>query len=888
VLTRFSGQIILCGQIASSLGCEATTLFLEVASTHANRLESRAMLRRATDHAARPGGVLVAAASSRLTRDPRELNAIVQIVCARGGRVLFGMANSAFAAAEKSGDFQAGCHQMLLDDEAVRVGHSQYTAAYFLEARVLSNMADGVPLEQSATFNAGAGLLAATLPKEPVLVVLFARTSPTTRDDRSGSTQAQVGFLQALHAATGRRSDMLHFQVCAESSGSNGGDVTSAKQLPLYDILLNMIQKAKSLKIESVVVLALSPDRLCRDGGVLQELCATPWEGAKVHFVVALQPAGSASAETIVARAVDDAPRTPDPDELTPVITTLGALVVDVRAASAKSRESPAVVPTWLGPRAHASDWLHESMATQNAFLRAFSNYEHVPHGNTPQHVEERQSRGLQRDDYIWLADAYAKAAGLQSTADVTVLPTQVGRYALLAMIDCACKRSGSCDAASCRCACPFCAKAQSATCPHQGKLCLDPACLCRCKEFACPVKAGLFSAHSRLNQLRCMPATASDSPLPQPESHLGFAPPTALPAAPPTALPAFSPATSPAAWPAAARQHLTLTPITLRKAPLIRLARDSPYHFCRSDCREGAKGEDARTLCVSRRDHLKLTLHDSDGFIFAMLNCLHKNGLKVMGPEPDAVPMQLAQGQEAVLLPGSRLLLPSSAALPAREPLVFELVRDERPTRKRAREVIDLDPEPEPPRQWPRSIGAVAPAPTSSAAQPRQFLPPPSASSAVVAPLAGGIAAFSFGAAPQAAAGGRGGRGWAGSGRGGRSRGKEVLSHAHSVTVGDETTRRSRHKSQAFEPGVTKGFVCDYVGCNNTAIRDWGGADVNQARNGLRRRFCGPEHYEAQIDPAARRVCATSGCAGFAPHGGSKGTLCLKCAAARKRQNLG
>ena len=87
-------------------------------------------------------------------------------------------------------------------------------------------------------------------------------------------------------------------------------------------------------------------------------------------------------------------------------------------------------------------------------------------------------------------------------------------------------------------------------------------------------------------------------------------------------------------------------------------------------------------------------------------------------------------------------MLLPSSAAPPARDPLVFELVRDERPTSKgahrvidpdlepepprqeelptgkRAREVIDLDPEQDPPWQWPRSIGAVAPAPTSSAAR--------------------------------------------------------------------------------------------------------------------------------------------------------------------------
>ena len=42
----------------------------------------------------------------------------------------------------------------------------------------------------------------------------------------------------------------------------------------------------------------------------------------------------------------------------------------------------------------------------------------------------------------------------------------------------------------------------------------------------------------------------------------------------------------------------------------------------------------------------------------------------------------------------------------------------EELPTGKRAREVIDLDPEQDPPWQWPCSIGAVAPAPTSSAAR--------------------------------------------------------------------------------------------------------------------------------------------------------------------------
>jgi hypothetical protein len=234
----------------------------------------------------------------------------------------------------------------------------------------------------------------------------------------------------------------------------------------------------------------------------------------------------------------------------------------------------------------------------------------------------------------------------------------------------------------------------------------------------------------------------AADSPLPQ--SHLmGSPPPTALPAAPPTAPPAFSPTTLPATRPAPARQGLTFSPITLRKAPPVHLPRNGmPYRFCRSDCRED-EGEDARTLCVSRRNHLELTLHEgNDGFVFAMLNSSHKNGLWVVGPELDAVPIQLAQGQEAVLLPGSRVLLPSSAAPPARDPLVFELVRDERPTSKgahrvidpdlepepprqeelptgkRAREVIDLDPEQDPPWQWPRSIGAVAPAPTSSAAR--------------------------------------------------------------------------------------------------------------------------------------------------------------------------
>ena len=43
---------------------------------------------------------------------------------------------------------------------------------------------------------------------------------------------------------------------------------------------------------------------------------------------------------------------------------------------------------------------------------------------------------------------------------------------------------------------------------------------------------------------------------------------------------------------------------------------------------------------------------------------------------------------------------------------------QEELPTSKRAREVIDLGLEPDPPWQCPRSIGAVAPAPTSSAAR--------------------------------------------------------------------------------------------------------------------------------------------------------------------------
>ena len=122
--------------------------------------------------------------------------------------------------------------------------------------------------------------------------------------------------------------------------------------------------------------------------------------------------------------------------------------------------------------------------------------------------------------------------------------------------------------------------------------------------------------------------------------------------------------------------------------------------------------------------------------------------------------------------------------------------------------------------------------------------------------------------------------------------------------------TRASRHESQLFTvakqqaekkkaEAVVRGkahakshdvFCCDYDGCKLVAIRDWGGNDVHEDRAGMKRRFCGPEHYTAQCDPIAKRFCAEAkhGCTGFAPHGGQSGTRCRACSAARKRANTG
>ena len=63
----------------------------------------------------------------------------------------------------------------------------------------------------------------------------------------------------------------------------------------------------------------------------------------------------------------------------------------------------------------------------------------------------------------------------------------------------------------------------------------------------------------------------------------------------------------------------------------------------------------------------------------------------------------------------------------------------------------------------------------------------------------------------------------------------------------------------------------------------------MNKVRVGIKRRFCGPEHYDAHCDPQAKKQCTDPSkreCGGYAPHGGKTGSLCRGCFARKTKSN--
>ena len=64
---------------------------MEIASTFKGAVEGRPQLLAAIELAAQPGGCLVVACISRISRDPAQLKDVVQQVTAGGGKVLVGV-----------------------------------------------------------------------------------------------------------------------------------------------------------------------------------------------------------------------------------------------------------------------------------------------------------------------------------------------------------------------------------------------------------------------------------------------------------------------------------------------------------------------------------------------------------------------------------------------------------------------------------------------------------------------------------------------------------------------------------------------------------------------------------------------------------------------------